>query len=204
MYVCTTQARYEYTVAHRSRDSCDVGILYSKDSRIYAKLLHCMLFLFECVVVGQWACLTSWDLGVQAGVVEGENVEEVKKQKAIKGLLNKITPEKFDKILQDIIDVGYETEQTESGLIDQVSCFAAHWRRPAHMNSAVLIPHGSCAIIHKPAFAQAHKYVPVRNTQFFYCVLTLFVLVLAQLLPEYHLVPNLVRLSPNCRYLTRL
>ena len=57
---------------------------------------------------------------MQAGVVEGDNVEEVKKQKAIKGLLNKITPEKFDKILQDIIDVGYETEQTESGLIDQV------------------------------------------------------------------------------------
>ena len=58
--------------------------------------------------------------GVQAGQVEGDNPEEVKKQKAIKGLLNKITPEKFDKILADIIAVGYETEETESGLIDQV------------------------------------------------------------------------------------
>ncbi|KAL0043356.1 hypothetical protein WJX79_002542 [Trebouxia sp. C0005] len=54
------------------------------------------------------------------GQVEGDNPEEIKKQKAIKGLLNKITPEKFEKILSDIIDVGYETEETESGLIDQV------------------------------------------------------------------------------------
>ena len=52
--------------------------------------------------------------------MEGDNPEEVKKQKAIKGSLNKITPEKFDKILADIIAVGYETEETESGLIDQV------------------------------------------------------------------------------------
>ena len=29
-------------------------------------------------------------------------------------------PEKFDKILADIIAVGYETEETESGLINQV------------------------------------------------------------------------------------
>ena len=52
--------------------------------------------------------------------MEGDNPEEIKKQKAIKGLLNKITPEKFEKILSDIIAVGYETEETESGLIDQV------------------------------------------------------------------------------------
>ena len=57
---------------------------------------------------------------MQPGQVEGDNPEEVKKQKAIKGSLNKITPEKFDKILADIIAVGYETEETESGLIDQV------------------------------------------------------------------------------------
>ena len=59
-------------------------------------------------------------LCLQPGQVEGDNPEEVKKQKAIKGSLNKITPEKFDKILADIIAVGYETEETESGLIDQV------------------------------------------------------------------------------------
>ena len=57
---------------------------------------------------------------LQPGQVEGDNPEELKKQKAIKGSLNKITPEKFDKILADIIAVGYETEETESGLIDQV------------------------------------------------------------------------------------
>ena len=57
---------------------------------------------------------------LQIGQVEGDNPEEIKKQKAIKGLLNKITPEKFDKILADIIAVGYETEETESGLINQV------------------------------------------------------------------------------------
>lgn len=52
--------------------------------------------------------------------MEGDNPEEIKKQKAIKGLLNKLTPEKFEKIFSDIIAVGYETEETESGLIDQV------------------------------------------------------------------------------------
>ena len=57
---------------------------------------------------------------LQLGQIEGDNPEEIKKQRAIKGLLNKITPDKFEKILNDIISVGYETEQTESGLIDQV------------------------------------------------------------------------------------
>lgn len=52
--------------------------------------------------------------------MEGDNPKEVKKQKSIKALLNKITPEKFDKILGDIIDVGYEREKTISGLVDQV------------------------------------------------------------------------------------
>lgn len=62
--------------------------------------------------------------------MEGDNPEEIKKQKAIKGLLNKITPEKFEKILSDIIDVGYETEETESGLIDQVHTIIPH--QPLH------------------------------------------------------------------------
>ena len=68
---------------------------------------------------GRLASLCGWG-ALQIGQVEGDNPEEVKKQKAIKGLLNKITPEKFEKILADIIAVGYETEETESGLIDQV------------------------------------------------------------------------------------
>lgn len=75
---------------------------------------------------------------MQPGQVEGDNPEEIKKQKAIKGFLNKITPEKFDKIVADIIAVGYETEETESGLIDQVP--------PRHFNLALPIgswPSGS-------------------------------------------------------------
>ena len=70
----------------------------------------------------EWGVKWTFVAVVQLGEVQGDNPEEIKKQKAIKGLLNKITPEKFDKILNDIIAVGYETEQTESGLIDQV-CF---------------------------------------------------------------------------------
>lgn len=57
---------------------------------------------------------------MQPGLVEGDNPEETKKQKSIKGLLNKLTPEMFDKILDDVIDVGYEREETMSGLVDQV------------------------------------------------------------------------------------
>ena len=72
-------------------------------------------------------------MALQIGQVEGENVEEVKKQKAIKGLLNKITPEKFEKILGDIIAVGYETEETESGLIDQVRLWGGTYTTPSHV-----------------------------------------------------------------------
>ena len=56
---------------------------------------------------------------MQAGMVEGDNPEEVK-QKTIKGLLNKLTPEKFDNICGGIVAVGYESEETLSGLVDQV------------------------------------------------------------------------------------
>lgn len=49
-----------------------------------------------------------------------DNPEEIQKQKAIKAFLNKVTPENFDKMLANIVAVGYETEATESGLIDQV------------------------------------------------------------------------------------
>ena len=68
----------------------------------------------EYIAVLQCQCMA------QAGEVVGDNPEQIKKQKAVKGLLNKITPEKFDKILEDLVNVGYETEETESGLIDQV------------------------------------------------------------------------------------
>ena len=57
---------------------------------------------------------------LQMGQLRTDNPEEEKKQKAIKGLLNKITPDKFEKILGDLVMVGYESEETESGLIAQV------------------------------------------------------------------------------------
>ena len=59
-------------------------------------------------------------LHLQIGQLVSNDPEEEKKQRAVKGLLNKLTPEKFDKIIQDIVNVGYQDEKTESGLIDQV------------------------------------------------------------------------------------
>ena len=57
-------------------------------------------------------------LCMQPGVVEGDNSEEAIKKKSIKALLNK--PEKFGKLFDDIVAVGYDTEQTVAGLVDQV------------------------------------------------------------------------------------
>ncbi|KAL3146717.1 hypothetical protein ABBQ38_014704 [Trebouxia sp. C0009 RCD-2024] len=74
----------------------------------------------RCRAIANLPALHKTDNKFKPGQVEGDNPEEMKKQKAIKGFLNKITPEKFDKILADILAVGYETEETESGLIDQV------------------------------------------------------------------------------------
>lgn len=54
-----------------------------------------------------------------AGKVQGDDPEEAKKQKEIKGLLNKITPEKYETIKEQILQVPF-TERTLRGLIDQV------------------------------------------------------------------------------------
>ena len=43
------------------------------------------------------------------------------RQKAVTALLHKITPEEFETISEDLANVGYETEETVLGLIDQVS-----------------------------------------------------------------------------------
>lgn len=51
----------------------------------------------------------------------GDDAEEIKRQKAVKALLHKITPEEFETILEDLVNVGYETKETVSGLVDQVS-----------------------------------------------------------------------------------
>ena len=72
------------------------------------------------VSCGLLANLEQTLLLLQMGQLRTDNPEEEKKQKAIKGLLNKITPDKFEKILGDLVMVGYESEETESGLIAQV------------------------------------------------------------------------------------
>jgi hypothetical protein len=54
-----------------------------------------------------------------AGKVQGDDPEEAKKQKEIKGFLNKITPEKYETIKEQILGVQW-TERTLRGLIDQV------------------------------------------------------------------------------------
>ena len=74
-----------------------------------------------CCKLGGFAKLKQTLLLLQMGQLRTDNPEEEKKQKAIKGLLNKITPDKFEKILGDLVMVGYESEETESGLIAQAS-----------------------------------------------------------------------------------
>lgn len=54
-----------------------------------------------------------------AGKVDAEDPEEAKKQKEIKGLLNKITPEKYETIKMQIVKVEF-SERTLRGFIDQV------------------------------------------------------------------------------------
>ncbi len=48
-----------------------------------------------------------------------EDPEEEKKQKEIKGLLNKITPEKYETIREKLMASGIDNAKTLRGLIDQ-------------------------------------------------------------------------------------
>lgn len=61
-------------------------------------------------------------LCLQPALAKCSNPTEVEKQMAIKVCLNQITPENFHhvEILADIITIGYETEEAETGLVDQV------------------------------------------------------------------------------------
>ena len=92
------------------------------------------------------------------GQLRTDNPEEEKKQKAIKGLLNKITPDKFEKILGDLVMVGYESEETESGLIAQVGfacgCLPNCWhrRQPGPLWAATLQRHGAGLVAQEGSF----------------------------------------------------
>ena len=58
---------------------------------------------------------------VQIGKLSSEDPVEERKQKEIKSLLNKVTPEKFDVIFKKLLDVtGTDNITTLRGLIDQV------------------------------------------------------------------------------------
>lgn len=57
-------------------------------------------------------------LCMQPGLAEANDSEEANKQKPIKALLN--MPEKFGQVFDDSVAVGYDTEQTVAGLVDQV------------------------------------------------------------------------------------
>eukprot|EP00884_Botryococcus_braunii_P007326 jgi/Botrbrau1/16595/Bobra.0068s0025.1 len=54
------------------------------------------------------------------GKLDGDDPEEAKKQKEIKGLLNKITPEKYDTIKEQLVQIKYLDVKTLRGLIDQI------------------------------------------------------------------------------------
>ena len=94
-------------------------------------------------------------LWMQPGLVEGDKSEESKKQKTIKALLNKITPQNFDKILDGIIDVGYDREETLLGLVNQV---VSPSLQPSFLLSGLLLLRPKCTRVlaqsrNRPQFA---------------------------------------------------
>jgi hypothetical protein len=54
------------------------------------------------------------------GKAISDDPEEESKQKQFKGILNKLTPDNFERLTQKIFDVGIEQAKTLVGLIDQV------------------------------------------------------------------------------------
>ena len=58
---------------------------------------------------------------MQRGKLISENPEEEKKQKNIKSLLNKITPEKYVVIRDKLLAAEIDSPLSLSGLIDQVN-----------------------------------------------------------------------------------
>jgi hypothetical protein len=54
------------------------------------------------------------------GGLRTDNPEEERRQRAFKGVLNKLTPDNFDRLAGSIIDVGITSAATLTGLMDQV------------------------------------------------------------------------------------
>ncbi|GIL90582.1 hypothetical protein Vretifemale_18213 [Volvox reticuliferus] len=56
----------------------------------------------------------------QAGISTAEDPEEEKKQKTFKGILNKLTPDNYDKLKQQILAVPITHQKTLEGFINQI------------------------------------------------------------------------------------
>ena len=78
-------------------------------------LLSCLL---SCPALRMSAPLL---VSCRSGSCSRRTPREEKKQKAIKGLLNKLTPDNFDRLFKQIEDVKIDSPVTLRGLIDQVS-----------------------------------------------------------------------------------
>jgi translation initiation factor 4G len=57
---------------------------------------------------------------LQIGQMVSDDPEEEKKQKAFNGLLNKLTPDNFERILEKMFAIGITAPKTLKGLIDRV------------------------------------------------------------------------------------
>lgn len=58
----------------------------------------------------------------KVGVTRTDDPEEENKQRGFKGILNKLTPDNFERLSQQLLDVGITEAKTLVGLIAQV-----HW-----------------------------------------------------------------------------
>jgi hypothetical protein len=67
------------------------------------------------------SCQFPWFVVLQRGKLISENPEEEAKQKNIKSLLNKITPEKYAVIRDKLLAANVDSALSLYGLIDQVS-----------------------------------------------------------------------------------
>ena len=57
------------------------------------------------------------------GQTKSEDPEEEKKQKQIKSVLNKLTPQNFDKLVLLLVEIKFDQEKSLVGLIDQIFDF---------------------------------------------------------------------------------
>lgn len=76
---------------------------------------------------------------MQVGVTRTDDPEEESKQKAFKGILNKLTPDNFERLSQQLLDVGITEAKTLIGLIAQVSSSLWYTSRVILLSAAVLV-----------------------------------------------------------------